>query len=205
MEKNIFKPLGMTTTAFVPTSDMRSRMTKMHTRDDSGKAIPRKHPLYHVFEEPEVPEDYFHSGGGGLLSTVQDYTKIIAAMMNDGVSHTTLNRILMKDTIDQMFTNQIPDYHEKYGTKGMVISRKDLISSIFEGKQPDMGPVGWGLSFLLMGEKLQLASAPGVCNCFWVMDRTSGKGGMLVSQMLPLGDQAVMGVWMQLLGALYAP
>jgi hypothetical protein len=124
--------------------------------------------------------------------------------MNDGISAATGNRILNKATIDEMFTNQVPDYEEKWATAGYPICRFDLVSAFLREEQPAAGHQGWGLSFLLMGENLQLATAPGICNCFWVMDREKGVGGILMSQMLPLGDMAVMGTWMQILGVLYA-
>lgn len=200
----------MDSTAFEPIPDMRKRMTKMHTRggsDFTGKVIPRNHPIP-VFEG-ETPENYFHSGGGGLLSTVQDYTKLLATIVNDGVSPYTGNQILKKETIDTMFTNQIPQYRELYGTRGMDISRLDLASAIFRQQQPDIGPQGWGLSFQLLGqpegEQYSMATAPGICNCFWVMERKSGRAGMLLSQMLPLGDASVMGTWMGLVGKIFEP
>jgi CubicO group peptidase (beta-lactamase class C family) len=71
-EKNIFEPLGLTSTAFVPTEEMRGRLASMHTRDETGKLQLRKH-LNRIGESADGGEDYFHSGGGGLFSTVTDY------------------------------------------------------------------------------------------------------------------------------------
>ena len=65
MQDRIFEPLGMTSSGFVLTPDMRSRMAYIHQRDAAGALTPLM-DLVHP-QEPEV-----HMGGHGLYSTVPD-------------------------------------------------------------------------------------------------------------------------------------
>lgn len=128
---------------------------------------------------------------------------ILAAMLNDGISPTTNIRILEKSTIDQMFTNQIPDWNERYAKAGYDVSRPDLATVALENGLPVTGNQGWGLNFLLEGVSLQRASAPGLSNCFWGMDREKGVGAIVLSQILPFGDPVVAPLWFQLQQLIY--
>jgi hypothetical protein len=124
--------------------------------------------------------------------------------MNDGASPITSSRILSKATIDQMFTNQIPSWESKYATRGETACRFDLGSKILNEPKVVQERQGWGLSFLLSGENLETGTAPGISNCFWVLNREKGVGGVLFSQILPLVDLPVAGLWMGLLAAMYS-
>jgi CubicO group peptidase (beta-lactamase class C family) len=203
MRQNIFEPCGLVSTSFEPTEDMRSRLVSMHARDADGNLVKRKH-LNAIGNGP-VDYDYLHSGGAGIFSTAQDYCKILSALLNDGTNPTTGKQILKPETIDQMFTNQVPDYETKYAGMGAPICRFDLAEKILQQNQKLEGPQGWGLSFALAGPNLNMGNAPGICNCFWVIDRDLGVAGMLMSQFLPLGDATVFGTWLQVMGELYKP
>lgn len=78
-----------------------------------------------------------------------------------------------------------------------------------------MEPQGWGLNFLLSGDKrhegkiekgvqFYRASAPGLMNCFWSVDREKGVAGVLFSQILPFADPVVFPLWLQIQGVLYS-
>ncbi|MBR4865818.1 MAG: beta-lactamase family protein [Clostridia bacterium] len=71
LTKYFFEPLGMVDTCFAPTSAQRERFIGMHNRGE-GKNVPG--PTYPgcVFEN--FPDSYY-SGGGGLSSTLRDYSK----------------------------------------------------------------------------------------------------------------------------------
>lgn len=72
-EENIFKPLGLQNTAMIPTDEMRSKLSSMHTRDGGGMVHPREH-LNRVARVSSVSSDYFHAGGSGLFSTAADFS-----------------------------------------------------------------------------------------------------------------------------------
>jgi CubicO group peptidase (beta-lactamase class C family) len=48
----------------------------------------------------------FLSGGGGLLSTLADYTRFVRMLMNDGVHDG--ERIVRSETLAEMWRNQLP-------------------------------------------------------------------------------------------------
>jgi len=60
------------------------------------------------------------------------------------------------------------------------------------------GKQGWGVNFLLSGDRLQQGSAPGLSNCFWAVDREKGIGGILLAQILHFGDPHVAPLWRRL-------
>ncbi|KAI9879219.1 MAG: hypothetical protein M1830_009220 [Pleopsidium flavum] len=186
-QKYIFEPLGMKNTAFFVNGEMHSRMAGVHQRDEQGNLTSRSYPYKPACQEMKSDEK-FHSGGAGLRSTAPDYCQILAAMLNDGVSPTTKARILEKNTIDEMFTPQLPDWESKYAATGYPVT----------GKQ------GWDLNFLLESETLQRGSAPGGSTCFWGMDREKGVREVLLSQILPFGEPVVFPLWMQMRWELYA-
>lgn len=99
-----------------------------------------------------------------------------------------------------MFTPQVPEWQSKYAAAGYPVCRTDLAAAFLRDGLPVNGPQGWGLNFLLEGENLQKASAPGLCNCFWVIDRERGVAGMMLSQVLPFGDPIVFPLWVQVEG-----
>jgi hypothetical protein len=52
---------------------MRSRIASMHERDDTKKVVPRAHLLKAARQA--VPNDAFNSGGAGLISSAEDYSR----------------------------------------------------------------------------------------------------------------------------------
>ena len=77
MQERIFAPLGMDSTAFTMTADMRLRLARMHRRQADGTLDPM--PDFELPQDPEV-----HMGGHGLYATVPDYMKFIRMWLNDG-------------------------------------------------------------------------------------------------------------------------
>lgn len=126
-------------------------------------------------------------------------------LLNDGLSPHTHKRILARETVDQMFQNQIPNYSEKYVTgRPHLVSRPDLC----DPDDPTVDPAdasdtyGWGITMLLQAspgaadsKKLSKGSATGLCNCFWSVDREKGVATVCFSQILPFGDPYVYLLW----------
>ena len=96
LQDHIFKPLDMHDTTFLVPESKRDRLATIYRADAAGKLS-------------EVPKNYgsatYFSGGGGLFSTVRDYTRFAQMLGNGGELEGT--RILKSETIDQMTTNQI--------------------------------------------------------------------------------------------------
>lgn len=97
----LFEPLGMTDTGFTPTEDQWSRLVRMHMTED-GQAKPVDMGR-HVFGNLPVT---YHSGGAGLFSSLDDYTRFAHMLLCDGTSCGV--RILREETVRTMRTPHLP-------------------------------------------------------------------------------------------------
>jgi CubicO group peptidase (beta-lactamase class C family) len=126
----------------------------------------------------------------------------LAVLLNDGTCPRTGVQLLKKTTVDEMFTNQIPQFPQ-FGRQG-IAAAKPLITNPITDMYPMPGnpPQGWGLSFMLNGGQTGRSDSTawwaGVANLFWWADREKGVGGMVCSQILPFGDARVQGLWVEL-------
>ncbi|MEM7538711.1 MAG: serine hydrolase domain-containing protein [Chloroflexota bacterium] len=117
---NIFKPLGMTDTAFYVPADKQDRFAAMYTlatpppgtlimnmlKDDSG--VIEGHNLKAIdlpSTSPYLTQNNFLSGGGGLISSTADYLRFAQMLANGG----TLDGhdIISRKTLEIMATNHV--------------------------------------------------------------------------------------------------
>jgi CubicO group peptidase (beta-lactamase class C family) len=97
-EENIWKPLGMTDTAFYIPPEKAARYAKTLPLDpDTGKPQSATPNLTQPLK--------FECGGGCLSSTASDYLRFALALLNKGASGET--RILGRKTAEYMLTNQL--------------------------------------------------------------------------------------------------
>ena len=76
MRAQIFEPLGMNSTGFEITADMRARLMPLTNR------VGRKAVIDATYDPPSVPVS--HGGGGGLYSSTGDYLRFLQAMLRGG-------------------------------------------------------------------------------------------------------------------------
>lgn len=105
LKKNVFDPLQMKDTFFTVPKDKQDRFAQLY-RGEDGNLKPSPPLSSYRF----LNENDFDSGGGGLCSTLDDYLQFCKMLLGGG----TLNgkQILKKETLDQMFTNQLADVDE---------------------------------------------------------------------------------------------
>ncbi len=100
--ERVFKPLKMADTAFYVPADKLDRLAVNYGKKD-GKLLPIDGSKTSQFATKPV----LLSGGGGLVSTADDYLRFAQMMLNrgelDGV------RILKPETVDLMTRNHLPD------------------------------------------------------------------------------------------------
>jgi CubicO group peptidase (beta-lactamase class C family) len=96
MEK-ILLPLGMTDTDFFVPPEKHGRIAEPFAKD------PHTGEPSALFEPRKVPE--FQSGGGGLLSTAQDYARFLQMLLNGGTLAGA--RILGRKTVELMTSNHL--------------------------------------------------------------------------------------------------
>lgn len=192
MQANIFAPLGMTSTAFKITPEMRARMAKIHQRgdDDSFEALD--------LELPQEPE--FEMGGGGLYSTVGDYTKFIRMILNKGSANG--QQVLKPETVEMMSRNQMGDCRVSMLNTMMPPLSND--AEFFPGMSKT-----WGLSFMINDEDAptgrpagSLAWA-GLANSYYWIDPKNGIGGAYATQILPFVDKKSLPLYFDVETAVY--
>ncbi|HEY7775396.1 MAG TPA: serine hydrolase domain-containing protein [Kineobactrum sp.] len=101
LAERLLVPLGMSDTGFHVPADKLSRVATVYSPDQTGKLVPGDLRPWDVAVPPALL-----SGGGGLLSTIDDYMKFLSMIAADG---TTVNgtRLLQPRTVDMMRMNQL--------------------------------------------------------------------------------------------------
>ena len=130
-QEHIFIPLDMTDTTFQLQPNQVDRFTTSYTKrlkvvdahDQSKFARPNR----------------MESGGGGLLSTGEDYLHFCQMLLNLGEWNGV--RILKSETVAQMINNQLPDGVLAYGWFGFGYGFQVQLSDW--GSKGHVGEYGW--------------------------------------------------------------
>ncbi len=134
LNKEIFEPCDMPNTTFVPTQEQRKSMIAMHNKVDGRNCI------------EEMEEDRVFSvfpctnylGGAGLVSTLSDYSRFAAMLLNKGKTPT--KQIICEDTFKLLHTpfvsEEIMPSSERWGLGVRVIVSEDY-------KNLPVGTFGW--------------------------------------------------------------
>ena len=177
LTRNVLSPLGMNSTAFKITPDMRGRLARIHQRGDDGKLAPID------LELPQEPE--FEMGGGGLYSTAADYLAFVRMMLNEGKANG--NQILKPETVAEMSRKHMGNIKVKMLKTAAPSATND--AEFFRGCQK-----GWGLSFMINEERAPTGrsagslSWAGLANTYFWIDQQKEVGGVYLSQILPFVD-----------------
>ena len=78
----IFKPLEMTDTDFYVPEEKRNRLSKIYESTNEGLMPCITDNLGIIYEYDRIPA--FQSGGAGLVSTLDDYSKFASMLLNNG-------------------------------------------------------------------------------------------------------------------------
>ena len=108
LEEHIFAPLGMEDSAFYVPDEKRSRFSQVFGYNpEDGKLVPlpEDYVLFNLgYKKETLPME---SGGGGLVSTMDDYAAFCQMMLNGGELNGV--RVLEEKTAEQMTANSLPD------------------------------------------------------------------------------------------------
>ncbi|KAH8602484.1 beta-lactamase/transpeptidase-like protein [Bisporella sp. PMI_857] len=208
-DKFIFEPLGIKNISMVPSDEMKGNLVHLHQRNVDGTVTTREHLLRAPLYPDANKSTIFNSAGGGCFAQPSEYTKIIATLLNNGTSPTTRAQILKPETVEEMFSNQIPEMPD-FARQGMPRAIPEILNPISElYPQPKDQPQGWGLTFMLTispgatGRGANTAWWAGLPSLFWWADRERGVGGIIASQVVPFPDPQVLGLWAQVESAIY--
>lgn len=178
LRDRIFAPLGMHDTDFWMPAEKADRMAKLYKAPVDGG------PLEDV-SWPEPPQRFdFEAGGGGLISTADDYLKFARMMLGGGEVDGV--RLLKPETVERMRANRLTEEQRSHGFLGMPF----WLSQGF----------GLGVSMILDSEKHQWMGAggegafgwPGAFGTWWQADPTEDMILIfLIQDSMPLGPEAV--------------
>ncbi len=149
----------MNDTSFVVSDDRLSRLAHCYVRQPDGKLA-----LLDAPETSEYRQRSFWSGGGGLLSTVEDYYRFTSMLRNRGEGYGVC--LLGRKTLELMTKNHLP------GAKDLTdLAQPGMFTEIaYSG-------VGFGLGFSVMQDptRAQVVGTPGeyawgglASTVFWV-------------------------------------
>ncbi|MFI7108488.1 serine hydrolase domain-containing protein [Nonomuraea sp. NPDC050227] len=132
LRERVFEPLGMTDTGFHVPADQIDRLPALYAPDPvTGEFL--------VWDEPEggrwSKPPAFQGGGGGLVSTADDYHAYFRMLLNGGTHRGT--RVLSRPAVELMTTNRLTPQQNDART---ALARNNVHISFGQGQQG-----GWGM------------------------------------------------------------
>jgi len=182
LAERIFQPLGMTDTGFTVPADQAHRLTACYAAGAMGSKTVR--PGAPALQDDPAKSPYltptrFPSGGGGLVSTADDYLRFARMLLNGG--ELDGQRLLSPKTLQLMTANHLP------GGQDLTQMSRSLFSEAgYEG-------VGFGLGFgvtvepastLIPGTAGEFFWGGAASTFFWV-DPVEDLAVVFMTQLLP--------------------
>jgi CubicO group peptidase (beta-lactamase class C family) len=184
LQQHLFQRLGMRDTSFKLRPEFLPRLAQVHARTADGSLEP-------IESLPPAENPEFYPGGGGLFSTPHDYLLFLQALLAGGALNGV--QILRPDTVALMAQNHMGALN--------VLPMRTFIPHLSNDVElfPGMDKK-WGLSFLINTQDVpgrrsagSLAWA-GLNNTYYWLDPKKRVAGVLMTQVLPFGDAAVLGL-----------
>jgi CubicO group peptidase (beta-lactamase class C family) len=142
LKDEIFDPLEMKDTFFKIPEEKKERLCSLYNRNENGELTKNS-----LMDGNYQSESQFESGGGGLLSTLEDYSRFAHMLANGGELNGV--KILGSKTIELMSTNHLQpevlhyynwDYLKGYGY-GLGV--RVMIDPPLGGSNSSIGEFGW--------------------------------------------------------------
>lgn len=161
MKENIFGPLGMNETSYHIVEGTQNRFAQQyHFKDSEETDFVKMQASSMSFEGGSVlnvgigcsdeigPE--FDSGGGGIITTVSDYSKFCSALSLGGTAENGY-RVISNETLELLRTNQLtsPELMKNFNWSqlkgyGYGLGVRTLIDKKSSGSTGNIGEFGWG-------------------------------------------------------------
>lgn len=149
LETRLFAPLGMTDTGFYVPEEDYDRFSEVYGFDpESGALVPIPFPSV-MFRKETVA---FESGGGGLVSTMDDYARFSQMLVNRGELNGV--QVINPETLDLITTSVMPEgatistlgmnAGEQYPGFGMGLTFGTIEDAALAETQTPNGSYFWG-------------------------------------------------------------
>ena len=109
LKKEIFEPLGMKDTGFYVPEEKRARLADVYEKKQEGIRLCITNHLGIKYTQDVPPA--FESGGAGLTSTIDDYSKFANMLMNKGTYEGV--QILKPKTVEFMTTGKMTPWQQE--------------------------------------------------------------------------------------------
>ncbi len=157
VKRNIFDALDMKNSYYHPTSDMTEKMARQYIYETGGTSdiveLQRSKNRSGVVKKTEgnhlVFGDRYDSGGAGIITTVNDYALLAAALANSGRG-LNKNRILSRATVELMKTNHLSNEQRRMMSwpqlkgYGYGLGVRTMLNKAEGGSNGPAGEFGWG-------------------------------------------------------------
>jgi len=146
LRSRVLEPLGMKDTGFYVGASRRDRLAALYYADDDGLAA-RVQGVDGLLDKPPA----VFSGGGGLVSTIDDYLRFTRMLVGEGTFEGT--RLLSPRTVRLMASNHV-------GGDLATLSTGGFAETTLRG-------VGFGLGFAVLDEPLKLHTPSSRGEFYW--------------------------------------
>ncbi len=179
LEQRLFRPLGMTDTAFWAGPATEKRLAALYRPGPDGRVI-----RFDAFGQGALKQPRLLGGGGGLVSTAADYDRFLRMLLptaDSPAGELDGARLLSPRTVGYMTRNHLPG-----GPDLETFGRPLYAESPFRG-------IGFGLGFAVVLDPVpgKVVCSPGeiswggaASTAFWV-DREAGLTVSFFTQLLP--------------------
>ena len=185
LRQRICEPLGMKDTAFSVGSESISRLTTAYEGGSAGEVIVEDQPNGSWSRPPA-----FESGGGGLVSTADDYLAFASALLAGGTHHG--ERVLSRSSVTLM-------------TSDHLTPAQKAASGFWPGYFDNMG---WGFGMSVLTHRTHLGPSggsygwTGFYGTAWFNDPAEDMTTIFLMQRAHAGDQRLP-MWRDLWTAVY--
>ncbi|KAL6252457.1 hypothetical protein RBB50_000176 [Rhinocladiella similis] len=189
INSQILAPLGMKDTAAIP----RPGRAKLAVHFDINDRLVGDPSLKYA----ESPEAF--GGGASIYSTLNDYAKLLATLLNGGTSPVTGEAILARETVkDYLFTDLLPSEVDKslLGKFHPTIPLLSLEGTLMSTLPSEARGCSAGLLLnhvdMPHGRKAGSAAWCGLGNLYYWIDPSSKIAGMVGTSVLPFLNSTVL-------------
>jgi methyl acetate hydrolase len=192
MRQHIFEPLGMRDTGFIVNAEQRSRLTSRHQRTGETAFT------VSTIDPPARPE--FFNGGGGLYAVGRDYLTFLRALLASGTFDGV--QVLRPESIPLLYANQVGDLEA--GILPTFAPEMSNTANFFPAMRKK-----WSLAGLINPERAPTGRSAGslawagLYNTYFWLDPSAQVTGLILTQILPFADHAVVETFGQFERAIY--